>query len=378
MIDIVGKDCTGCGACIAGCPKQCIIFVNGNDGFQYPSINYQICIGCELCTAVCPEINDIVPNLFEQKSFAAQSKNIPTRAASGGAFYSLARTVILTGGIVFGAAYVNGNEIRHIGVESVEDLPQLFGSKYVQSLISSKIFRQIERELKGGRYVLFSGTPCQVEGLRLFLRKSYNNLILIDLICHGVPSAQIFKDYIEFCENLRGRKVREFRFRDNRDGWNNIFKSTIIYEDGTEEYNSALSNLWNRIFFSELITRPSCNDCKFTNFNRCGDLTLGDFWGIDNISKVSSHKGVSLLLCNSQKGWDLLQSSGLYLFEANTNEREHPNLFHPTAKHSQASEFEEYYSKYGFEKAIKKYFNFSRWLDFKICTYKFLMKIFKQ
>ena len=378
MIDIVGENCTGCSTCVSRCPKQCISFFDRNCGFGYPVIDAQNCIKCNLCAFVCPVLNDISPNLYKQKSFAAQAVDISAGSASGGAFSSIASLVISSGGIVFGAAYVNGDEVRHIPVESVSDLSKLYGSKYVQSIIPVHTFHQIKCELNKGRKVLFSGTPCQIEGLKLFLRNSYDNLILIDLICHGVPSIKVFKEYIAFCEKLRGKKVQDFRFRDNRDGWDNIFKSTIMFEDGTEEYNSPLANLWNRIFFSELVTRPSCTNCKFTSINRCGDLTLGDFWGIGELSKITKNKGVSLILCNTAKGWDVLQKSGLNLVEAHTNELEHPNLYHPTKRNIQTKEFEEYYIKHGFDKAIKKYFNYSQWLDFKIRVYMKLKKFTKR
>lgn len=367
MIDKVGKSCTGCGACEARCPFDAITFKEGNNSFVYPAINPDKCTKCNLCERVCPTLVNL-DNLQHKYvySYAASLAKKPVEASSGGGFYSIAKSTIAAGGVVYGALMSPDMTVRHSRIDDVSSLHGLCGSKYVQSIIAPDIFKRIESDLKDGIQVLFSGTPCQVAGLRLYLRKDFENLYTIDLVCHGVPSPAIFADYIKYCSKLRRRAVSSFLCRDNRHGWNNIFKSTIMYANGKEEYNTGLANLWNRIFFSELITRPSCHECRFTRTERIGDLTLGDFWGIETVPEDVKRKGVSLILCNTEKGRFLLSNTELNLIESETNIKEHPNLYRPTTANPRSSEFMQYYHENGFSKAIKRYFGFSAWLDFKL------------
>lgn len=378
MIDSVGKLCTGCMTCIARCPQKAIVSRICKDGFMMPLIDHAICVDCGICDKVCPIINDANISEDNIESFAAQALNKPTESSSGGAFAAIAEYIINCGGIVYGATLKEGRHVKHIGISSIEEIRQLSGSKYVQSEITQNIPFEIESHLKSGRKVLFVGCPCQVSGLKSFLRKPYENLFLIDLICHGVPSSKLFTDYISYCEKLRGKKIIDFKFRDNREGWNNIFKSTIYYSDGKQEYNTALSNLWNRIFFSELATRPSCSQCKFSNMHRLGDLTLGDFWGINKSLVQNADKGISLILCNTAKGKALLNRSDIVLKEAETTETEHPNLFHPTKANPDSAVFLESYRTNGFKKTIKDYFGFTRWLDLKIRVHALLLRTYRR
>lgn len=373
MIDKVGIDCTGCGSCAGGCPHEAIYMKPNEEGFLIPLIDSSICTRCNLCERVCPALNEASLTNSIIDSFAALTDNRPQTSSSGGAFFSIASAVIRKCGVVYGAAFSDSVRIIHIRVDSLDELPRLCGSKYIQSSIDREIFHAIKKDLQDGMEVLFSGTPCQVKGLKLFLRKEYANLILIDLICHGVSSPGVFNSYIRYIERLRHRKVKEFRCRDNREGWSNIFKSTIIYVNDGEEYNSVLANLWNRIFFSEMITRQSCHACKFANKNRYGDFTLGDFWGIKGDEVPSSNKsGVSLLFVNTPKGRAFMETTDLSLKEAQTNSKEHPNLYRPTPPSPMRQNFFDCYKMNGFSNAIGKYFQFSAWLDFKIRVHKMI------
>lgn len=332
MIDIVGEACYGCAACYDICPQNAITFATNKEGFGFPQIQAEVCTQCDVCEKACPVLGHKQGHTI-QKSYASFAKHKETsqQSSSGGMFYVLADKVIVEGGAVYGAAFNVELKLNHVRVTEVDQLYRLCGSKYIQSELIN-VHEQVREDLRAGLRVLFSGTPCQVAGLRNFLRREYDNLILIDLICHGVPSPGLFEDYLKFVNKLKNKKVTGFITRDNRDGWDDKFRSTLIFDDGKEEYNSMLSNLWNRLYFSELATRKSCEECQFANMNRQGDITIGDFWGIQNVDKnMYNREGVSLILLNTDKG-QAAYDSIKYLIqfnEAYTSENEHPNLYHP-------------------------------------------------
>lgn len=376
MIDKLKDDCCGCGACGDICAHHAITFSQNSEGFLFPHIDSSLCTECNLCERVCPMLNTPDGNTV-LNSVAAYTGSKPRNSSSGGMFSALASAILSKGGIVYGAAYDENMYLRHTRVSGINDLSRLCGSKYVQSDCTG-IYKQVREDLKQNLQVLFSGTPCQVAGLKNFLRKDYDNLTLVDLICHGVPSPGIFADYLHYCEKLRSRKVRYFLIRDNREGWNNIFKSTITFVNGKEEYNSMLTNLWNRIFFSELAVRKNCEHCHFANQSRVGDLTLGDFWGIENANKMMYNKdGVSLILVNAPKGEQLLQRAciNVTMATAHTIEKEHPNLYHSIKQDSRRPEFMTDYSTHGFAFIANKYFGYNRTLDFKIRLSNLLHKL---
>lgn len=379
MIDKVLKDCTGCGACGDKCPVGAISFKYNNEGFAYPEISVDTCTNCNLCEQACP-ILSIDAGYNKIKSYASFSYSKPKESSSGGMFYSFASAIIEDNGVVYGAAFNNEMQLSHLRVDRIDDLKKLCGSKYVQSDCSG-IYKQVYQDLKSGIKVLFSGTPCQVSGLKKYLRKDYEYLYTVDLICHGVPSPRIFADWIRYCETLRNKRVVGFLTRDNREGWDNRFRSTLYFENDKEEYNSMLSNLWNRIFFSELATRQSCANCKFASLNRQGDITLGDFWGIDNVCPEMYEKsGVSLIQVNTLKGQSLFERISYLskIQESSTTEKEHPNLYHPTQGNPQREQFMRDYSQHGFAFVIKRYFGYTRWLDLKIRLNTFLNNIIKK
>lgn len=381
MIDHLGKECTACGACEAKCPVNAIFLKTKANGFTYPEIEYNKCINCNLCEKTCPIINHNNKDADTSiKSYAARAIEKPNLSSSGGSFFDLSKIILKKNGIVCGATMDKDLIVKHKIVTSIKDLYMLCGSKYIQSTISKEIYIELEKKIKEGILVLFVGTPCQVSALKNYLKNNYNNLFTIDLVCHGVPSPEIFSEYIKFSQDIRRKKIINFICRDNREGWDNNFKSTIIYNDGSEEYNSVLSNLWNRIFFSELITRPSCHSCKFSCLNRQGDITLGDFWGFKDYNDDSKeiNTGISLILCNNEKGRKLIEKSNLKLVEKTTNKENHPNLYSPTAINPDSAVFLEDYSKYGFKYVVKKYFHFTRWLDFKIRVYNKINKLIRR
>ena len=365
MIQIKDKSqCCGCMACESVCTHKAIIMQPDEEGFLYPSVNSSLCINCGLCDAVCPIIyrNKNVDLSHNQKAlYAVRHKDKETLldSSSGGAFFALAEFVINKGGIVCGVEYSPNMEVRHAFAETLEGCRRFMGSKYVQSNLDG-IFHQIKSYLKSDRYVLFTGTPCQVEALKLYLKKSYKNLITADLVCHAVPSPLIFKEYVEFVNKKKRANLLAIDMRYKRIcGWSHRFSYMYTFDTCKSICDPSDISNWGRLYFSRLIDRPSCHDCKFTNFHRSGDFTLADFW--DDAHKrpeLYSPDGTSLFLVNSEKGMSLLPSIKEYLdlWSITPEEAWQPCLDVSTKSSSQRQTFWEYYKKQGFDFVYRKYF----------------------
>ena len=310
-------NCSGCEACANICPKHCIEMKPDKEGFYYPNINKNECIECGQCDATCPVLNYKEPAISKlPTALAAINKdwNIRRNSSSGGAFTTLAEIILNRGGIVFGAAFNKDWQVVHIAAESMEELSKIRGSKYVQSRIGS-IYRQVKTELETGLQVLFSGTPCQAVGLKYFLKKDYDNLILIDTACKGVPSPILWNHYINY--RGRGHKISHIIFRDKQKGWeNSLFK--IIFNDRGMYSSEINKDLFCQGFGLALHLRPSCHECHFKGLARFSDITLADFWGVRNVlPEMYDNKGTSLILVNSEKGIKLLNETRLIVKEAN-------------------------------------------------------------
>lgn len=296
------KDCTGCHACTNICPKKCIFMKDDNEGFLYPIVDYNICIKCKRCVNVCP-INNNIKSYNTPIAYACYNKdeNIRLNSSSGGIFSLLAEKMIDRGGVVFGAVFNDNFEVEHKYIETKENIELLRGSKYVQSKIGTS-YRQVKDFLESGREVLFSGTPCQIAGLKNYLVKAYSNLLTVDLICHGVPSPYVWQKYIKFRENKAGSEISKITFRNKKMGWKQ-FSVSFLFKNNTE-YNKIYSNdLYMTAFLKNISLRPSCYNCRFKTLNRQSDITLADFWGVQNIfPEIDDDKGVSLIFINSQSG----------------------------------------------------------------------------
>lgn len=301
------KICTGCSACSNICPKKAIKMIADNEGFLQPVVDGNVCIDCKLCEQVCPQINlgsrwgDANP-----RTYAAWHKLDRCCSSSGGMFSAFARQILKNGGSVFGACLDEQLNCRHIEISSIEDLPLLRGSKYVQSEIG-ECFKTIKQRLCEGKEVLFCGTPCQVSGLNRFLRKQYDNLLTIDLACHGVPSNQVFKKYICKLQKLKKFVIKGFEFR-HRDGWG--IAPSILQENKQLKPIYGVDALYMSAFEKSAIFRKSCYTCQYTKIPRVGDITLADFWGIGRHGipfKQNVMKGVSLVLANTAKGLDSIK-----------------------------------------------------------------------
>lgn len=299
------QDCSGCGACRSVCPQNCIIMAEDEEGFLYPQIDKERCAGCHACERVCPSLT-FPARHGEPQGYAClnRDEDIRLKSSSGGIFTLLAQKVIGQGGAVFGAAFSEDcAAVRHVCVRTTKELSLLRGSKYVQSR-TGDTYKEAERLLKAGVTVLYTGTSCQIAGLKSFLRKEYGNLITQDLICHGAPSPLIWRRYLA----EKGRPVQSVSFRDKREGWRN-FSVVLKYDVHTEESHILSDDPFMRGFLSDLYLRPSCYRCKAKGMTRCSDITLADFWGAEElVPELFDDKGTSFVLVHSEKGKRLFES----------------------------------------------------------------------
>lgn len=296
------KDCMGCYACTSICPKNCISMMDDEEGFWYPEVDYNKCIKCNKCVNVCPIIHKTnVENKPVAYACINKDDSIRMESSSGGVFTLIAEHVISEGGIVIGAEFNIDFNVEHNFVEIKEDLDRLRGSKYVQSRIGNT-YVQIRDFLKQGKKVLFTGTPCQIEGLKSYLGQPYEILSCVDIVCHGVPSPDIWEKYVDFREKIAGSTTKRIAFRRKDEGWKQ-YSVSFSFINNTEYRQSFSKDLYMRAFLKDVCLRPSCYDCKFKGLNRQSDITLADFWGIQNmLPEMDDNKGTSLILINNKNG----------------------------------------------------------------------------
>lgn len=296
--------CCGCGACSQICPGKAITMVPDSEGFPYPSVDADKCVRCSLCERACPVLDP-----FESKeplgTYAMINPDDKVRlsSSSGGVFYALADEVIRSGGVVFGACYDRKWQVIQKSADSIRDIASFMGSKYMQS-DTCETFAECEKFLKAGRMVLYSGTPCLIAGLNRFLRRDYESLLTVDVICHGVPSPKVWKKYLE---NIAGDvcNVMSVNMRDKHDGWADYSIAIDYCKDGNNhQYRSPFrGDRFMQAFLKDMILRPSCHNCSFKGLRSGSDISIGDFWGVDSVMpEINDGKGVSLVLINTEKG----------------------------------------------------------------------------
>ena len=302
--------CTQCYACLSICPKGCISMVEAKDGFVVPKIDKNSCVECGVCMKACHRLNPIYTFQKPIHTYACWTKDIidRERSSSGGAFSVIAKKVIKQGGVVFGASMCENLQVRHIGIERVEDIGKLQGSKYLQSYIGDT-YRNVRYELDVGRKVLFTGTPCQVAGLLTFLRKTYDNLFTCDVVCHGVPSQKAFDAYVEKI-GLQG-KCSDFKFRFTK-GWGFQLSAKLKSPTGRRFQYKIIDprhTYYLRAFSKGLMFSEACYSCLYARSERISDITLADYWGLGALKpfKHPTHKGISCLLVNNEKALALLK-----------------------------------------------------------------------
>lgn len=351
------KDCCGCTACASVCKHGSITLKPDNEGFFYPYVDESKCIDCGLCEIVCPIIKyRKIPKKANPQIYGAVNKNYKQymNSASGGIYILLAEYIISIGGVVCGAAYGKDWDVYHDFAENIVDCSLFQSSKYTQSDIRG-IYLKIKTLLKNGRTVLFTGTPCQVAGLKGFLRKDYDNLLCIDLICHGVPSPRLYRDYLDFIS--QGKKISRINFKHKSVNKPKTYLRVDFF-DGTNMQECLKTNVWDRLYFGHCAIRPSCHDCQFAHFNRVGDITIGDFWGIRKYYPNFHPKDCpSLVFVNNIKGQTLFDiiCSNLDIIHCTQNEVLQPQLHEPTKQSPHRKLFWKQYELYGFSKIVKEY-----------------------
>lgn len=358
-ISIVGVHCFGCTACQYICPEQCIQMKEDSKGFKYPSIDDDMCTQCGLCKDVCPYLSGYIGGELYPRTQAIAVKhkkeNIRQNSSSGGAFTAISDWIINIGGVVYGAGYDENMRVCHQRATSRGQRDKLRGSKYVQSDLQ-EVFVDVNKDIQNKKQVLFVGTPCQIAGLKNVLGQDYENLFLVDIICHGVPSPKIFREYLEQLEQEKKEKIVDCKFRDKSEGWRNLTLS-IDFNSSKIVLNSSESSFYN-LFLNNTMLRPNCYECPYTNFNRPSDLTIGDFWGIENtFIDFDDNKGISLVLVNTTKGKHLIHNIGveIEMKEATHEQCMQDRLHSPTAPHEHSDSFWEDYGAKGFAYVAEKY-----------------------
>lgn len=301
-------DCVGCGACANICSQNCLHMIANTDGFLHPEIKKDICTNCGACEKACPIINKSPKNEVPIPVYAVYSKidAVRNNSSSGGLFYTIAEYIIKNGGVVYGAAFDKNLYLSHTNVDTIENLKFLQGSKYVQS-DTKFCFQEIKTHLNNNKPVLFCGTPCQTEGLLCYLKKPYENLFVLDFICHGVPSPKAWQEYVKYQEKSFSSKVSSAYFRDKSNGWS-LHSTKLIFENRKEYLNIHHNDAFMKAFLQNVSLRKSCYNCNFKTVNRNSDITMGDLWGIKNIlPDITDDKGVSVVFIQSEKGKRLFE-----------------------------------------------------------------------
>lgn len=313
---ITNSCCCGCKACEQVCPKYAISMKIDEKGFWYPRIDKKKCVECGLCYKVCPEnFQSFQTNLPECIVYYNKDKEKQQEYSSGGAFLRICKAYVegKEDYAIYGASITTENIVKHIRVTNWDNVNQLSRSKYVQS-DTENVYKQVKTDLSMNKYVVFSGTPCQVQALKNFLGKEYERLLLIDFVCHGVPSPMAYKKYCDSIAKTLGKKIDKVLFRYKQEigidkKWDTQGMS-ILFDDGTSYKGTRAGDIYMRAFLCELLSRSSCDECKFTKLNRVSDLTLGDFWGIEDKFPeyaIQNTAGTSMVLVDSVKGDKLIQ-----------------------------------------------------------------------
>ncbi len=362
MIDKVSvADCTLCGACINACPTDAIRLKKQYLDFCYPDIDADLCINCNKCELSCPILGEkSKPENGFPIAFAAKSKNdeVRIRSSSGGAFYEFADKMLKDGGYVCGAVFDEEFHVKHIVSNSKNNVYRMMGSKYAQSDMGY-CYREIKDVLEKGHKVLFSGCPCQVAGLRTFLGKEYRNLLLVELICHGIPSDQMLQAYIRMQEKKYGAKLKRMEFRNKTKGWHNS-AVRMEFENGKIYAEPMTIDAFMQGYFRGVSLKESCFSCQFRNFASGSDLTIGDFWGAEiEMSHIDDNKGLSVVISNSQKGTVFLEKTMTFCVPVKMDNilKYNQALVRPFSIGEQRTVFYKYATEKGAEKAIEQFFH---------------------
>lgn len=354
------ENCCGCALCEDVCPKNAINMIQ-KDGFYYPTIEQNLCVDCCACIKNCPVAS--VPqsqsgNCIEAFAVKHKSDSVVLNSSSGGVFTALSDKILSDGGYVIGADFDVDMNIIHNIASTTQQRDRMRGSKYIQS-DTTGIYDKIRLLLKEGKPILFTGTPCQVAAVRKCFPDD-ENLYLLDIICHGVPSLDVWKKYVEFIEDKYNKKLTYYSFRDKSvSGWRG-YSAKLTFDDGTIVSHNNFTGSFIELFRYDVCLRPACTNCKFTSLNRQGDITIGDFWGIEKVlPEISDNKGISAVMINNLKGKMLFDSAtdeiDKYSCTPQDIAKGQPNLFRPSSYSNKAEAFQKDMKQMSFENVLKKY-----------------------
>ena len=375
MLNVLSlTSCNGCSACYSVCGKSAITMTENSEGFLYPQIDVSKCVECKKCEKVCPVLNQRTAEKTLKLSYAFVNSNESVRydSSSGGVFTALAEIIVRRGGKIFGAKYGDNFNVVHDFIDKEEDLKHFRGSKYTQSAINDS-FKKCKDFLDSGIEVLFSGTPCQIGGLKAFLNKDYDNLITVDLICHGVPSRLLWRKYVKFKEKEYGAKVTRTSFRRKNDGWKK-YSLWFAFANHSEYCQDLTKDPYMQMFLKNVCLRKSCYDCNFKTLERQSDITMADFWGVQNeYPELDDDKGVSFVVVNSEKGRALFDSIENCIKKSVPLEaglKYNPSMIKSVAMPNKRKDFFRDLNTLPFEKVVKKYAVTPWWTK----SYKFVRR----
>ncbi len=352
------ETCCGCRACEQTCPINCITMQSDEEGFFYPVVDESRCIQCGKCQRVCEKIETVIePECSGVYAVKNKDYEIREKSTSGGVFFELGKKIIDDGGTVFGAVFDEDYRVHHVGVNSIGNLEKMCGSKYVQS-DTEQTYSETKKILEEKKMVLYSGTPCQIAGLRSFLDKEYDNLICVSVICHGVPSPEIWKQYLEYKEFLLKEKIVNIQHRDKkRTGWRT---ADFVLEFEKESFRETFTeNTYVKGFLQNLYLRESCFACRAKGIDKGADIIIGDYWGIERCHpSMDDNRGVSVTIINSQKGnalfTEIRAQLEVTLSELNYIERENEMLIKSADRNIKRERFfDELRYNHNIEKSIE-------------------------
>lgn len=349
--------CTGCTACFAACPNKAIQMQEDQEGFLYPVIDEKTCVQCGLCRKACPSNGSVAETLKRNPIAAYAFKNcdsVRAHSSSGGAFWALVQVVLDMGGVVYGAAFDSELIVRHVRCETATEARSCCGSKYVQSAVGDA-FAKVHADLRDGKTVLFSGTPCQVAGLKSYLnvRGGSGKLIAVDLLCHGVSSPLLFRNHLGFLRERYGT-LSGFLFRDKAEGWH-AYKNVAVLEDGSRLCGYDVG-AYQEIFDYSYAARPSCASCPYACGMRVGDVSLADYWGVErHHPNIDDDKGTSLVLVNSPVGVSSFNNISGELIRLSSDEYDQPVLRAPSPAAPNRRRFWSDYRLKGYAGVLRQY-----------------------